>query len=328
MFSRTFSSGVLLLIAACILSACGGKSKKSMKGDEEVSMTDFVEFFDEIKLPYAFRDTLIRKKGSDSILISNDVFRKFISDSMFMEVYGKKEKPKIYAVGAYRNKEEETYLCIRTKGSTDAAWLIAVTKEMKPSASMLLMAGKGKAADINLVNLDNKYTITLADEYKNPDGSLATYSTVYAYNTAGLFMEIMHDGLKRGEELAILNPIDTFPAKFARSGNYQIDKKNFLTIRDGDSAKTFLFFMNVNKGKDCVTELKGEAKWIKKDSATYISGGDGCTIGFKFNNNGVRVSEVEGCMSRRSNSCSFNASYRKVAMPKKKEDVKKASKKK
>jgi len=286
-----------------------------MKGDEEVTMEDFVNFFDDISLPFAFTDTLLSKKVSDTNRIEYKVFHQFLNDSIFIQEY-KKEKPKIYALGKFRNKEAETYLAIKTKGSQNAIYLIALDEKMVPKASMLLLANKGKPTEVNLVGIDKKYTITLVDEYKKPNGEAAAYATVYAYNNAGLFMVIMNDGLKKGEVIEFVNPIDTFPQTRPHTGDYGNNKKNFISFRDADTDKKVVFFLNMNKSSTCIGELKGEARWVNKDSAVFDSNVDGCKVGFRFRGKQVAITEIDGCGSRRPMECSFNASYSKMASPK------------
>jgi hypothetical protein len=306
-----------ILFVMAVAAGCGKKEKKSMKGDEEVTMQDFVDFFDDMKLPFAFTDTLLKKKGNDSLRIDNKIIEKLWGDTLFKDLY-RKEKPKVYALGKFRNGEAETYLLIRTKGSQDGVFIMAADEQLVPKASMVLLASKGPAAEPNLVGIDKRYTITTVDEYKKPDGSPATYSTVYAYNTAGLFMVILSDGLKKGEEMEIINPIDTLPAKHALSGDYGADKKNFVSIRDGETTDKMRFFLHMEKSKQCVAELKGEARWVKKDLAIFDSNTDGCKVEFRFSGRTVRIAELDGCGSRRPMECNFNASYSKRSSPSKK----------
>ncbi len=308
---------LLLLASSMLLSACKGHSKKSMKGDEEVTIDDFVSFFDELALPFAFTDTLLSAKGNDSVLIDYKVFSGFMGDTLLNKDY-KKEKPKIYAIGRFRNGKAETYLLLRTKGSHNNVYIVAIDDKMKPKAGLLLLSNKGNAAETNTVSIDRRFTITLADDYKKPDGTTATYSTVYAYNTAGLFMVIMSDGLKKGEELQVINPIDTLPQKRLHSGNYGTGKKNFISIRDAENDKKMLFYLHMDKGNECVAELKGEARWTKKDEAVFDSNADGCKINFHFTGNQIVVTELGGCGSRRPGDCSFNATYTKQKAPKQK----------
>lgn len=178
---------------------------------------------------------------------------------------------------------------------------------------MMLLSNSPKANEVNKTVIDPRYTFTQIDQYKEVDGSTSEYTSVYAYNNAGLFMVIMSNGLKKGEQMAIINPIDTLPAKNKYSGNYGKDKRNFITIRDGKTPEDFVFFINFDKGNgsECHGELKGEAVFEGKDSATYKSPNDPCTIGFKFSANGVRFNESVNCGNKRPTDCTFNASYSK-----------------
>lgn len=304
---------ILLLLLGC-MAACKSSHKKSMKGDEEVTTADFVSFFDPVKLPFAFTDTIFKNKLSDSARIEYSVFTKILGDTILKPQY-KKEKPKIYALGRFQNAEAETYLLVQTKGTQNAMYLIAVDNNMQPKASMLLLANKGKPAEVNLVSIDKKMTITLVDEYKKSNGENAAYSTVYAYNNAGLFMVIMNDGLKKGEVIELVNPIDTFPQTQPHTGDFGNLKQSFISIRDGETPKKFQFFLYMNKSSLCTAELKGEARWVTKDSAVYDSNNDGCKVAFKFGKRNVQILELEGCGSKRPLECSFNASYSKIQKP-------------
>lgn len=313
--SRAFLS--LALVCIMFLQACKNTTKKSMKGDEEVTIVDFVEFFDDLKLPYAFTDTLLQKKISDSSRIEYKVFEQFLGDTIFKQEY-KKEKPKIYALGKFKNQEAETYLLITARSSQNAAYLIALDEKLIPKASMLLLGTKGKPAEINQVSLDKRFTITLIDDYKKPNGEAASYATVYAYNNAGIFMVIMNDGLKKGEVMEFINPIDTFPQTGLHTGDYGTNKKNFISFRDTDTEKKVAFFLYMNKSTTCVAELRGDARWVSKDSAVFDSNVDGCKVGFKFKGKQVRITEIDGCGSKRPMECSFNASYTKMSSSKSK----------
>lgn len=306
-----------LCLMAAFLIACGDKAKKSMTGDEVVTMEDMIAFFDELPLPYSVGDTLLSAKVKDSNRIEYKVFSQLFGDTLLQPEY-KKEKPKLYAVGKFRNKEVETYLLLRTRGSQNNLYAVAVDEKLVPRASLLLLSNKGKAAETNTVVIDKRYTLTTIDDYKAANGEKAAYSTVYAYNTAGLFMVIMNDGMKKGEVTELVNPIDTFPQQRPYSGDYAISKKHFISIRDGDTDKKFMFFLYMNKGENCTAELKGEARWTGKDEALYEASTDGCKVTFKFSGRTLKVTEQEGCTTRRPMDCSFNASFTKKVAPKQK----------
>jgi hypothetical protein len=299
-------------IALAFLLACG-KNKKKMSGQEAVEISDFIEFFDKVSLPLTITDTLLGKKETDSTLISDTIFNQFVGDTIFQTLYGKR-KPKIYALGRFRNGDDaETYLLIKTRGNVNAVYALAFTPENKYSANMVLLADNKENKEVNRVVVDTKYTFNIVDQYKDPDGSTNEFSQVYAYNNAGLFMMILQDGLPKGELMPILNPIDTLPMVNKYSGDYGKDSRNFISIRDGKTPKEFLFFINLDKGQNsnCQAELKGEAVFVTKDSAFYSTKTDPCVIGFKFGTKNVKISEAVICGNKRPADCSFNANYQK-----------------
>jgi hypothetical protein len=303
-----------LCLIAALLIACGDKAKKSMTGDEAVTMEDLIAFFDELPLPYSVGDTLLSAKVKDSNRIEYKVFSRLFGDTLLPEY--KKAKPKLYAVGKFRNKKAETYLLLQTRGSQNNLYALAIDEKLVPRASLLLLSNKGKAADINTVVIDKRFTFTTIDDYKTANGETAAYSTVYAYNTAGLFMVIMSDGVKKGGVTDLVNPIDTFPQRQPYSGDYAISKKHFISIRDSDTDKKFMFFLYMNKGNNCTAELKGEARWTSKDEAIYEASTDGCKVTFKFSGRTLKVTELEGCTTRRPMVCSFSASFTKKVVAK------------
>ena len=162
----------LFSVLAILVAGCSGKSKKKMSGEEEITARDFVEFFYEVKLPISLTDSILEKKNSDSALISYAVFKQFVPDSIIQEVYGTAE-PKIYAYGRFRNKEEETYLLIKTKGtkpSVNAMYVLAFSPKDSFSAGMLLLTDAKTNDEINVVGIDKGYAFTLVDQYKDAGG--------------------------------------------------------------------------------------------------------------------------------------------------------------
>jgi hypothetical protein len=314
---------LLSVLVVCLLFVFCGRNKKTMSGTEAVDVKEFIAFFDNISLPLVITDSLLKKKNTDSTLISDTIINQFIGDTIFASLYGK-EIPKIYAMGRFKNKDAETYLLLKTKGKVNAVYALAFTPENKYSANMVLMADGKKTNEVNRVAIDSKFTFSLVDQYKEADGTTNEFSQVYAYNNAGLFMMIMKDGLQKGEIVPILNPIDTLPAEHKHSGNYGRDERNFITIRDSKTPKEFLFFINMDKG-DCQAELKGEAVFVTSDSAIYTTKTDPCAIGFKFGSKSVRITETTICGNKRPADCSFNVSYnrQKTTLVKESEKAKK-----
>lgn len=318
---KTFS---LLLIAGMALYSCKSGGKKSMKGDEKVDATDFISFFNDINLPLTLTDSIFIKKPADSTLIESSVFHQFISDTIFKKEFGK-DKPKVFAMGKFSNGEEETYLLLRaTSSGRQHVYVTAINKDNKFMAAMPLVSST-KPKGSETVIIDPKFNFSHATNTRATDGSVNTMSEVYAYNNAGLFMIILTDGLPAGMDMPIFDPNDTLPRKSKYAGNYAKDKRNMLSIRDGATPQQIKFFIHIEKKEPrfCDGELKGEAKMIGTDSATYTGNGDPCTIGFKLGTGGVRITETS-CGNRHGQECSFEGSFsrqKEPANPKEKKPV-------
>src|SRR5688500_7943529 len=110
MYFRKFC---LILFAVLVFVACRQKKKAILSSDEPVEVSDFINFFQPIKLPYIYSDTQLLKKETDSLLISQTNFARFVPDTILTAIYGK-TIPKIYAVGKTEVPKGETYLFIKT----------------------------------------------------------------------------------------------------------------------------------------------------------------------------------------------------------------------
>ncbi|MES2772899.1 MAG: hypothetical protein V4722_01855 [Bacteroidota bacterium] len=319
---------LFLLIATITLAACKGGGKKSMKGDEQVDAADFISFFDDLRLPLLLSDSIFIKKASDSSLIETAVFNQFISDSVFRNEFGK-TKPRVYAIGKFNNPEAETYLIFRAAATgKQHVYVAAIDNENKFRAAMPVLSSGGVTGRERL-SIDTKLNFTHATDTRASDGSGNTVSQVYAYNNAGLFMVILTDGVPAGTDLPIVDPNDTLPRKSKYAGNYAKDKRNILSIRDAATAQQFRFFIHIEKKEPrfCDGELKGEARMVGTDSATYTSNGDPCSLGFKFSGNSIRITETN-CGNRHGMECSFDGTFAKQKTPVKPKEKKPVVKKK
>jgi len=294
-----------------------------MKGDETIEATDFVAFFDDLRLPLTLSDSVFKKKPNDTAQIELAVFKQFISDTIFKKEFGK-EQPKLFAVGKFANEKEETYLLVRaTTASQQQLYVAVIDKADKFKSAMPLISSKNKAGTESVL-VDEKFLFTHATITTSAGGTSSTVSQVYAYNNAGLFMTILTDGLPAGTLLPIIDPIDTLPRKGKYAGNYAIDKRNLLSIRDAANAQVLKFFIHIEKSKNrpCDGELKGEAKMIGTDSAFYIGNGDPCEIGFRFIGNMIRISE-RNCGNKHGAECNFNGTFTRQKNPAKPVEKKK-----
>ncbi len=308
---------LLLFMVAC-------KSKKvSLAGDEPVEVSDFIDFFPDITLPFQVADSNLLKKEKDSLLISYKVFTQFVPDSVLHKIFGKKAKPKIYPLG--KVDADETYLFVKALSADKrTAFAIAFDKKDKYIAALPLLSLDRSAATQQLGSMDSRYTLTKSIFRKNADGSTSEGKDVYVLSSdAKEFMLIMTDALD-DKVSELTNPIDTFSRKQKYTADYGTGKINLFSFRDGRKNDRLSFFIHIEKNNgDCTGELKGEAMLKSPSVAEYRQAGDPCVLRFTFSSSLVTVKELGGCGSRRGTRCSFDGVY-----PRKKEIKPKASKSK
>jgi hypothetical protein len=314
---------LIALIAIVSLSACKGKKKPSLSGDEPVDISDFISFFHDASLPLTVSDTSLNRKLSDSLLISSSVFSSFIPDSLLGKDFGK-SKPKIYSLGKAKEKGKETYLFIKAiQGGKRVAYVLCFDKNNKFLTSLPLLKS---SSDNNYTSaygsLDKKFQVTTYRERKDKSVILNFKRNIYIYNSASSDFTLIVT--EPGQELSedIQNPVDTLSQKNKFTGDYQADKRNFISFRDSRRASEIIFFAHFEKNKgECKGEIKGAARFVSPKVAQYKENGNPCTLEFTFNASSVSMKEVEGCGSYRDIKCFFDGTYPK----KKKKEIKQKS---
>jgi hypothetical protein len=304
----------LFLFLVIVLAACHGKKKPSLSGEEPVEVSDFIEFFPAVRLPYQFADSALLKKEKDSLLISYSVFTQFVPDSIVSRVFGKGIKPKIYPMA--RVKADETYLFAKAiSGDKRVAFVLGFDGKKQFITAMPVLQADHSASTRQLAGIDNRFTITKTLLRKNADGSMSEGKDVYVLNSdARSFTLIMTDALE-DKMTELINPIDTFSRKQKFAADYGSGKMNLFSFRDGRKSDRLTFFIHFEKNNgECTGELKGEAIIRSASQAEYREAGDPCALQFSFTSSSVTVKELEGCGSRRGLRCSFDGVY-----PKKKE---------
>ena len=88
-----------LLIALLPLLLLNCKGKKKQLTDEKITVSDFIEFFDEVKPPFTVADSTFEKKQNDTTSISYATFTSLVPDTLLHGSFGKNAKPKIFPVG-------------------------------------------------------------------------------------------------------------------------------------------------------------------------------------------------------------------------------------
>ena len=295
-----FRKYILLFVAAAIILGCKHKKKLSLSGDDPVEVSDFIEFFQPVKLSYGFADTVLQKKEKDSLLISYKVFTQFVPDSLLRKVFGKGVKPKIYPMGKAQVPDAETYLFVKTvSGDKRAAFIVCFDKKQKYITGMPVLRPDQYASTMQSVALDRKYTLIKTLLRKNPDGSMSEGKDVYILNAdAKNFMLIMTDALE-DKPTELINPIDTLPRKNKLSADYATGnagnyRHNLVSIRDGRRTGRISFFIHFEKNTGaCTGELKGEAMLRSPSLAEYRENGDPCVLQFHFTTSSVTLKEED-----------------------------------
>jgi hypothetical protein len=301
---------ILLLLCGALIAGCKHKKKPSLSGDDPVEVTDFIDFFNPVTLPYQVADTSLLKKDKDSLLISYKVFTQFVPDSLLGKVYGKGVKPKIYSLGKTKVPGAETYLFIKTV-TTDkrALFLVCFDKKNRFIAGMPVLRPDKLSNTTQSVTLDKRLTITNTVQRKNADGSQSEGKDVFVLNTdAAQFALIMTDALDE-KMTELINPIDTLQRKHKLSADYGNGKLNLVSIRDGRKPDRLSFFIHFEKNNgECTGELKGEAMLKSPNTAEYRENGDPCILSFTFSSTAVTLKETN-CGSRRGLNCVFDGSF-------------------
>ena len=311
-----------------LLTGCGNKKKSSDEGSV-MDVKDFYEMFRPVKLPYTVSDTSFNKLSRDTPVINVDLLYQFIGDTVVTKLFGT-SKPKIYPSARVNAKKAETYLFAKAITSTrKVAYLFVFDKENKFKASLPLVVSDNDPQTTQSASMDSRYTISLNRQRKKSNGELGYRKDAYVYNNIGVFTLILTES---NDDLAtireVINPLDTLPRKNKLSADYVLDKRNFVSVRDGRKGSSLRFFVHFEKSKGtCRGELRGEATIAKPNIAIYRESGDPCVLEFTFETNSVTMKEIEGCGNYRDIKCFFEGTY-----PRKKESRKlsgpKASKKK
>jgi hypothetical protein len=325
MFSRSY---IFLFFCFFVLVGCKSKKKISLSGEEPVAITDFIEFFQPLSLPYQLSDTVFLKKDKDSLLISYKNFSQFVPDSLLRSIYNKGVKPKIYALGKAVEPKAEKYLFVKTvSGDKKALFILAFDKNDKYVAGMPLLKSISIAGNTHSFVFDKRFTLTKILSRKNRDGSISEGKDVYVLNAAaGGFSLIMTDALE-DKVTELINPIDTLPRKNKWSADYSNGKMNMVSVRDGRKIDRITFFIHFEKNNgECSGEIKGEAMITSASTAEFKEEGDPCRLKFIFSPGSVTLKEEEACGSRRGLKCTFDGSFarkKNSAAPAEKKAIKK-----
>jgi hypothetical protein len=310
--ARNFPVFRLIPIFYLFLLSCSSTTKDINK-DEDLETIDFINAFPEKPLPIQFQQKDLAQNESDSFYLKSTVVSKFIGDSIF-KTLGKAKDIRFYRKGRYRAEDtEETYLFLTAeKKGRKTVYILCFDKENVFRAAMPLVE-KSNDSQVSLEGtLDKKLTVIKQRNTTSGNGQAYYNKSAYVYNTEGLFTLILTESNEPVIEKTVYNPIDTLSRKDPLSGDYKIDKKNFVSIRDGGKTGKLLFFINIEKsGKNCDGSLRGDMTQVRPKVFHYNKADDHCILEFSFSGKTLQVKELEACGNHRGVRCSFDGKFRK-----------------
>ena len=309
----------LLLTVVIAIFSCK-HNKTDLAGDSPVKVNDFIAAFPPLTMPYTVADTNINA-FADTITIGHKVLCQFIHDSVLDAFIDTKKSFIIHPIGRIE-KEKEIYLLFNVIQKNDVQEVAVVFNKQNnfQAAKALLSNDYDEDGYIHSLSINKEPTFTVSKERINTQTKLVQFTKVgWIYNSAGAFMVVVNDTNEDPKKVGVvLNPIDTLPSKNKLSGDYTTDKQNFMSIRDGKDAKTYLFFIHFEKKEaTCVGELKGQLKMTDEGTAVYSQAGDPCIIDFNFEGNEVTLKEKGSCGNRRGMDCYFDDTFIKKKEAKK-----------
>jgi hypothetical protein len=300
-----------LFAVLTVLLCCRQKGGNTSGNQVKIEPEDFLAMFHTCRTPLNFADSSLVKKNTDSS-ISWSVFTQFIPDSLIQKYFGRTTKPRLYAFGKLLVKDAETYLFIKalTPGKK-ILFVVCMNRDGKFETGMPVLIREDESEFHYTASVDNKFTISVIRSRKDSDGRLFFVRTVYVFNAEGVFTLIMTESNEGKPRMGqIYNPIDTLAHKHKFTGDYILDKRNFISFRDGKNSSVVRFFVHFEKDNgNCKGELKGEAHFVSSTVARYIANGDPCRIEFSFSEKNVRMKEQEGCGNHRDIRCYFDGVY-------------------
>ena len=301
------------IVLVSLFFACGEKSKDINK-DDDIETIDFIASFPEKPLPIQYNQKDLIKTERDSFYLKPSVVEKFIPDSIFNKEFSKIKNVRFFRKARYKAEEtEETYLFLAAEGNNKKVFYLICFNEKNEFATGMKLLEKSTESGVTMEGgLDKRLTIIKTKNKESKDKKNYYEKSAFVYNTEGVFTLILTESNAPLEKQTIYNPIDTSGKKNPLSGDYKIDDKNFVSIRDASKAGKLQFFINIEKpGGKCNGSLRGDLVQVKPKVYHYSKADDHCVMEFSFTGKRVQVRELEACGNHRGVRCSFYGKYNK-----------------
>ena len=300
---------LLLTLMFGLFAACTNTSKPANDEDRVLTFKDFREFFPETALAYRLNADSLKHRIPDTFALKAKVVKQFLPDTLAKGIFSAAEKPRFFPRAYFKKDDDQHVFIVEGAGKAgNVAWLCIYDKEGNFLKRHLVATNTTGNSTRKGFVLDSKYNLRVNTETQRGPGRLSTRDDVYALNPDGSLALIMTNS----DEPAITglyNPIDTLPRKHKFSANYTAGEQNLVSIRDGEAAKEFLFFIHFSRDKGaCVGELDGVGRFTTATTGQFRDKHTSCIIDFKFSSGKVSIKETS-CGAYRGIKCFFEGTF-------------------
>ncbi|WP_341837727.1 hypothetical protein WJU16_07625 [Chitinophaga pollutisoli] len=297
---------LFLFLMIGVLAGCTSRNKTISEDDRELTFADYSNKFPAAEALRWNADSLKRKRA-DSLAFKSRYLKQFLPDTLGKGVFSAAEKPKFWAVGQVKMTEDlRLFLVEGAAKSGAAAWMCFYDKNGAFLQRHLVARYTPGGAKKTGFSVDRKGNIRIHTE----SGSAVSREDVYAANPDGSLALVLTNS-NEPSVTGLFNPIDTLPRKHKYSANYTAGEGNIVSIRDGETAKEFLFFIHFTRDKGaCVGEVDGTGRFTGANTGQWRDKQSGCIIDFTFSSSKVTITE-SGCGAYRGIKCAFEGAFTK-----------------
>lgn len=303
-----------LYIACCLLVACNSGDDQN---ERETIPSSFSKQFKAANLPYQLYDTALLN-NDDTVTIREKTIL-YIPDSTQKQIFGSAKNIRLTPLVKLEQKGEENYYLVKAwSDRKKAALLFVLDASNNYRATLPFLVPDEKKETTQHSVIDESLVITKSIVERETGDVAAEGKEVLAYDPADKQFHLIMTDILNEESSEAINPIDTFKKTHPLAGDYYMNKKNLVAVRDGRYNNQLLVYMHTeNKAGDCSGEFKGEFVVVDSKTAIYQQGGDPCALELKFSGNSVTVSEIKGCGNYRGLDCPLGGTFRKRPSSKK-----------
>ncbi len=315
-----------LAVLICFVWGCNGKggSEAENEGGGSNQNTAFSRRFVAAPLPYQLTDTALLS-NKDTATLPASYLATVLPDSVLVKLVGKKTGIRYTPLASVGRDGSETYYVVKaTAGAKKAALIMAFDKEGIYGGAMPLLIPDNNTGTTQTTTIDKSAVITRQVTQRSNGAVTGEGKEVWSWDAGEKKFTLIMTDMLNDNPAVLVNPLDTFSKTNRLAGDYYLNKKNLIAVRDGRHANQILVYIHTeNSAGDCVGELKGEFILTSSSTAVYRQGGDPCVLALSFKGNSVSMNEESGCGNYRGLDCPLTGSFTRKKEEKPKETTKK-----